>query len=294
MGGGRVIEKPFADNSESSSQPDDEVGFYLKAIGRVPLLNAHQEVELAKAIEAGDPAARRAFTEANLRLVVSIARKYLGRGMSLPDLIQEGNLGLMRAVEKFDYRLGFKFSTYATWWIRQAISRAIADQARTIRMPVHIIELINQLRRVSLRLAQELGREPTDAELADQMGSTPERVRELVAFAQEPISLETPVGEEADTELGDMIADGEARSPLEAASGAVLQVEVSDILDTLSARERRIIQLRFGLLDGNQLTLEEVGKRLGITRERVRQIEAKALRRLRHHSRSKKLDDFLE
>jgi RNA polymerase primary sigma factor len=289
-----LIEQPFADNRESSSQPDDEVGLYLKAIGKVPLLTAQQEVELAMAIEAGDLAARLTFTEANLRLVVSIARRYLGRGLTLPDLIQEGNLGLMRAVEKFDYRLGFKFSTYATWWIRQAISRAIADQARTIRMPVHMVEMINQLRRVSLRLMQELGREPTDAEIADQMGSTAERVRELVAFAQEPISLETPVGEEADAELGDLIADAQAASPLDAASGAMLQVEVSDILDTLSARERRILQLRFGLLDGNQLTLEEVGKRLGITRERVRQIEAKALRKLRHHSRNKQLNEFLE
>jgi RNA polymerase primary sigma factor len=289
-----VIEQPYADNREASSQPDDEVGLYLKAIGKVPLLTAQQEVELAKAIEAGDLGARRTFTEANLRLVVSIARRYLGRGMTLPDLIQEGNLGLMRAVEKFDYRLGFKFSTYATWWIRQAISRAIADQARTIRMPVHIVETINQLRRVSLRLMQELGREPTDADIAEQMGSTAERVRELVAFAQEPISLETPVGEEADSELGDLIADAQATSPLDAASGAMLQAEVSDILDTLSARERRILQLRFGLLDGSQLTLEEVGKRLGITRERVRQIEAKALRKLRHHSRSKKLDEFLD
>ncbi len=289
-----MIEQPFADNRESSSQPDDEVGLYLKAIGKVPLLTAQQEVELAMAIEAGDLAARLTFTEANLRLVVSIARRYLGRGLTLPDLIQEGNLGLMRAVEKFDYRLGFKFSTYATWWIRQAISRAIADQARTIRMPVHMVEMINQLRRVSLRLMQELGREPTEADIAEQMGSTAERVRELVAFAQEPISLETPVGEEADSELGDLIADAQAASPLDAASGAMLQVEVSDILDTLSARERRIVQLRFGLLDGNQLTLEEVGKRLGITRERVRQIEAKALRKLRHHSRSKRLDEFLQ
>ena len=288
-----MIEQPYADNRESSSRPDDEVGLYLKAIGKVPLLTAQQEVELAKAIEAGDLAARRTFTEANLRLVVSIARRYLGRGMTLPDLIQEGNLGLIRAVEKFDYRLGFKFSTYATWWIRQAISRAIADQARTIRMPVHMVETINQLRRVSLRLMQELGREPTDEEIAEQMGATAERVREIVVFAQEPISLETPVGDEADSELGDLIADTQAASPLDAASDAMLQVEVSDILDTLSARERRILQLRFGLFDDNQLTLEEVGKRMGITRERVRQIEAKALRRLRHHSRSKKLDEFL-
>jgi RNA polymerase primary sigma factor len=273
---------------------DDPVRMYLKEIGRVGLLTAQQEVDLATRIEAGDEAARRHLTEANLRLVVSIARKYIGRGMSLLDLIQEGNLGLIRAVEKFDYHKGYKFSTYATWWIRQAVTRAIADQSRTIRIPVHMVETINKLVRTSRRLLQELGREPSDYEIGEEMGLSAERVREIVRVSQEPVSLETPIGEEEDSSLGDFVEDREAAAPPDVASLVVLRDEVEGVLDTLTPRERRVLQLRFGLLDGHQRTLEEVGKRFGVTRERVRQIEAKALRKLRHPSRSRRLRDYLE
>ena len=273
---------------------DDPVRMYLKEIGRVSLLTAADEVELAKAIEAGSDDAKQRLTEANLRLVVSIAKKYIGRGMSFLDLIQEGNMGLIRAVEKFDYHKGYKFSTYATWWIRQAITRAIADQARTIRIPVHMVETINKLVRVSRRLLQELGREPSDEEIAEEMGITPDKVREIVKVSQDPVSLETPIGEEEDSHLGDFVEDKEAIAPSDAASLTMLHNEVEDILDTLTPRERRVLQLRFGLIDGHQRTLEEVGKRFGVTRERIRQIEAKALRKLRHPSRSKKLRDYLE
>ncbi len=273
---------------------DDPVRLYLREIGRVELLKAEQEVHYAKLIEQGDLAAKDALTEANLRLVVSIAKKYMGRGLSLLDLIQEGNLGLIRAVEKFDYHRGFKFSTYATWWIRQAITRAVADQARTIRVPVHMVEAINKLLRVSRRLFQELGREPTDEEIGDELGVTAERVKEIKAISRDPVSLETPVGDEDDTELGDFVEDKEATAPSDAAALAVLHTEMEDILDTLSPRERRVLQLRFGLADGHQRTLEEVGKRFGVTRERIRQIEAKGLRKLRHPSRSRRLRDFLE
>jgi RNA polymerase primary sigma factor len=273
---------------------DDPVRMYLKEIGRVALLKAEQEVHYAKLIEQGDEEAKNQLTEANLRLVVSIAKKYIGRGMSFLDLIQEGNMGLIRAVEKFDYHKGYKFSTYATWWIRQAITRAIADQARTIRIPVHMVETINKLVRVSRRLLQELGREPNDEEIAEEMGITPEKVREITKVSQDPVSLETPIGEEEDSHLGDFVEDKEATAPSDAASLTMLRTEVEDILDTLTPRERRVLQLRFGLIDGHQRTLEEVGKRFGVTRERIRQIEAKALRKLRHPSRSKKLKDYLE
>ena len=262
---------------------DDPVRMYLKEIGRVSLLKAEDEVYLAKLIEEGDEDAKHRLTEANLRLVVSIAKKYIGRGMSFLDLIQEGNMGLIRAVEKFDYQKGFKFSTYATWWIRQAITRAIADQARTIRIPVHMVETINKLVRISRRLLQELGREPADPEIGEEMG-----------VSQDPVSLETPIGEEEDSHLGDFVPDSEAVAPSDAASLTMLRTEVEDILDTLTPRERRVLQLRFGLIDGHQRTLEEVGKRFGVTRERIRQIEAKALRKLRHPSRSMKLKDYLE
>ena len=273
---------------------DDPVRMYLKEIGRVALLKAEQEVHYAKLIEQGDEEAKNQLTEANLRLVVSIAKKYIGRGMSFLDLIQEGNMGLIRAVEKFDYHKGYKFSTYATWWIRQAITRAIADQARTIRIPVHMVETINKLVRVSRRLLQELGREPNDEEIAEEMGITPEKVREITKVSQDPVSLETPIGEEEDSHLGDFVEDKEATAPSDAASLTMLRTEVEDILDTLTPRERRVLQLRFGLIDGHQRTLEEVGKRFGVTRERIRQIEAKALRKLRHPSRSKRLKSFVE
>lgn len=273
---------------------DDPVRMYLKEIGRVPLLTAEEEVELAKRIEQGDEQAKRRLAEANLRLVVSIAKRYVGRGMLFLDLIQEGNLGLIKAVEKFDFRKGFKFSTYATWWIRQAITRAIADQARTIRIPVHMVETINKLIRVSRQLLQELGREPTPEEIAKEMDLPVERVREIMKIAQEPVSLETPIGEEEDSHLGDFIEDQDAPAPAEEASFLMLKEQLEDVLDTLTPREEKVLRLRFGLDDGRSRTLEEVGQVFGVTRERIRQIEAKALRKLRHPSRSKKLKDFLE
>jgi RNA polymerase primary sigma factor len=273
---------------------DDPVRVYLKEIGRVALLTAAQEVALAKAIEAGDEGAKQRLTEANLRLVVSIAKKYMGRGLAFLDLIQEGNVGLLRAVEKFDYHRGFKFSTYAHWWIRQAMTRALADQSRTIRVPVHMVETINQLVRVTRRLEQELGRDPTDPELALAMALTPEKVREVIQMSRLPWSLELPIGEEGDSHLSDFVEDKEATSPADAATLSLLRVAVDDLLDTLTPRERRVLQLRFGLFDERQRTLEEIGKRLGVTRERIRQIEAKALRKLRHPSRSQKLKDYLE
>lgn len=273
---------------------DDPVRMYLKEIGRVPLLSAEEEIELAKRMEQGDEAAKRRLAEANLRLVVSIAKRYVGRGMLFLDLIQEGNLGLIKAVEKFDYIKGFKFSTYATWWIRQAITRAIADQARTIRIPVHMVETINKLIRVSRQLLQELGREPSPEEIAIQMDITPERVREIMKIAQEPVSLETPIGEEEDSHLGDFIPDEDAPAPSEAASFILLKEQLEEVLETLTPREEKVLRLRFGLDDGRTRTLEEVGQEFGVTRERIRQIEAKALRKLRHPSRSKKLKDYLE
>ncbi|HHW99458.1 MAG TPA: RNA polymerase sigma factor RpoD [Firmicutes bacterium] len=273
---------------------DDPVRMYLKEIGRVPLLTSDEEVELAKRMEAGDEDAKKQLVEANLRLVVSIAKRYVGRGMQFLDLIQEGNLGLMKAVEKFDYTKGFKFSTYATWWIRQAITRSIADQARTIRIPVHMVETINKLIRVSRQLLQELGREPTPEEIAEQMDITVERVHEILKIAQEPVSLETPIGEEEDSHLGDFIPDDEAVAPADAAAFALLREQLDDVLDTLTEREQKVLRLRFGLEDGRGRTLEEVGQEFGVTRERIRQIEAKALRKLRHPSRSKRLKDFLE
>jgi RNA polymerase primary sigma factor len=291
---------------------DDPVRMYLREIGRVPLLSAEEEVRLARRMERGrmellKPAAcrdcrmiddgeeaQRLLTEANLRLVVSVAKKYIGRGMSLLDLIQEGNIGLIRAVEKFDYTKGYKFSTYATWWIRQAITRAIADQARTIRIPVHMVETINRLIRISRRLLQDLGREPTSEEIAEQMEISPEKVREIIKVSQEPVSLETPIGEEDDSHLGDFIEDHTALAPADAASHQLLKEQVEDVLESLTDRERKVLQLRFGLDDGRSRTLEEVGKEFHVTRERIRQIEAKALRKLRHPSRSRKLKDYLD
>ncbi|TYA14164.1 RNA polymerase sigma factor RpoD [Paenibacillus faecis] len=273
---------------------DDPVRMYLKEIGRVPLLSADEEIQLAQRIEQGDEDAKRRLAEANLRLVVSIARRYVGRGMVFLDLIQEGNMGLIKAVEKFDYSKGFKFSTYATWWIRQAITRAIADQARTIRIPVHMVETINKLIRVSRQLLQEIGREPTPEEIAKEMDLTPEKVREIMKIAQEPVSLETPIGEENDSNLGDFIEDHDAPAPAEAAAYELLKEQLEEVLDTLTEREENVLRLRFGMDDGRTRTLEEVGKEFGVTRERIRQIEAKALRKLRHPSRSKRLKDFME
>ncbi len=273
---------------------DDPVRMYLKEIGRVPLLSAADEVELAKRVEQGDENAKRRLAEANLRLVVSIAKRYVGRGMLFLDLIQEGNLGLIKAVEKFDYRKGYKFSTYATWWIRQAITRAIADQARTIRIPVHMVETINKFNRVSRQLVQVLGREPTAEEIAAEMEMGVDRVREIIKIAQEPVSLETPIGEEEDSHLGDFIEDHDAPAPAEAASFRLLKEKLEEVLDTLTTREKKVLRLRFGLEDGRARTLEEVGQYFGVTRERIRQIEAKALRKLRHPSRSKQLKDFIE
>ncbi|MDY3869465.1 MAG: RNA polymerase sigma factor RpoD [Pyramidobacter sp.] len=272
----------------------DPVRMYLREIGKVSLLDTEKEKELAMRVEAGDPVAKQQIIDANLRLVVSIAKKYIGRGMLFLDLIQEGNLGLIRAVEKFDYRKGFKFSTYATWWIRQAITRAIADQARTIRVPVHMVETINKMTRISRQLVQRLGREPTDEEIAAEMEIDTGRVEEIRKISQLPVSLETPIGEEEDSQLGDFIEDRNMPSPEESAAGNLLHEQIEEMLDALSDREREVLRYRFGLEDGRSYTLEEVGRRFGVTRERIRQIEAKALRKLRHPSRSKKLRDFLE
>ena len=273
---------------------DDPVRMYFKEIGKVPLLTADEESELAIRIEQGDEEAKKKLCESNLRLVVSIARRYLNRGLSFLDLIQEGNLGLIKAVEKFDYTKGYKFSTYATWWIRQAITRSIADQARTIRIPVHMVETINKLIRISRQLLQEYGREPTSEEIAEEMGITVEKVREIKKISQDPVSLETPIGEEEDSHLGDFIPDEDIPSPVDAAAYSMLQKQLREVLDTLSEREKKVLILRFGLDDGRPRTLEEVGKEFNVTRERIRQIEAKALRKLRHPSRSKKLKDYLE
>ena len=273
---------------------EDPVRMYLKEIGKVPLLSAEEEIELAKRMENGDQEAKKRLAEANLRLVVSIAKRYVGRGMLFLDLIQEGNLGLIKAVEKFDYRKGYKFSTYATWWIRQAITRAIADQARTIRIPVHMVETINKLIRVSRQLLQELGREPTPEEISEEMGMPVDRVREILKISQEPVSLETPIGEEEDSHLGDFIQDDNVPVPAEAASFTLLREQLVEVLGTLTEREQKVLRLRFGLDDGRARTLEEVGKEFNVTRERIRQIEAKALRKLRHPSRSRKLKDYLD
>lgn len=273
---------------------DDPVRMYLKEIGKVPLLSAEEEIELAKQMELGDEEAKKRLCEANLRLVVSIAKRYVGRGMLFLDLIQEGNLGLIKAVDKFDFRKGFKFSTYATWWIRQAITRSIADQARTIRIPVHMVETINKLIRISRQLLQEYGREPTPEEIASEMDISEEKVREILKIAQEPVSLETPIGEEEDSHLGDFIPDDDVPAPAEAAAFSMLKEQLVEVLDTLTDREQKVLKLRFGLDDGRARTLEEVGRRFDVTRERIRQIEAKALRKLRHPSRSKKLKDYLE
>ncbi len=273
---------------------DDPVRMYLKEIGKVPLLTAEEEIELAKRMEEGDEDAKHRLSEANLRLVVSIAKRYVGRGMLFLDLIQEGNLGLIKAVDKFDYRKGYKFSTYATWWIRQAITRAIADQARTIRIPVHMVETINKLIRVSRQLLQEYGREPLPEEIAEEMGISEEKVREIIKIAQEPVSLETPIGEEEDSHLGDFLPDDEAPAPADAAAFTLLKEQLMSVLSTLTPREEMVLKLRFGLEDGRQRTLEEVGKEFKVTRERIRQIEAKALRKLRHPSRSRKLKDSLD
>ncbi len=273
---------------------DDPVRMYLKEIGKIPLLKPHEEVELARRMHEGDELAKQRLVEANLRLVVSIAKRYVGRGMLFLDLIQEGNLGLIKAVEKFDYVKGFKFSTYATWWIRQAITRAIADQARTIRIPVHMVETINKLIRVSRQLLQELGRDPKPEEIAKEMDMTEDKVREIMKIAQDPVSLETPIGEEEDSHLGDFIPDDDAPAPAEAAAYSLLKEQIEDVLGSLNEREQKVLKLRFGLEDGRARTLEEVGKEFDVTRERIRQIEAKALRKLRHPSRFKKLRDYLD
>ncbi|MBR3397696.1 MAG: RNA polymerase sigma factor RpoD [Lachnospiraceae bacterium] len=273
---------------------EDPVRMYLKEIGKVPLLTADEEVELAMRMEEGDEEAKKKLAEANLRLVVSIAKRYVGRGMLFLDLIQEGNLGLIKAVEKFDYRKGYKFSTYATWWIRQAITRAIADQARTIRIPVHMVETINKLIRVSRQLLQDFGREPTPEEIAEKMNLSVDRVREILKISQEPVSLETPIGEEEDSHLGDFIQDDNVPAPADAAAFTMLREQLEEVLDTLTEREQKVLRLRFGLDDGHARTLEEVGKEFNVTRERIRQIEAKALRKLRHPSRSRKLRDYLD
>jgi RNA polymerase primary sigma factor len=276
---------------------DDPVRMYLREIGSIPLLNGAEEVELSRRIAAGGPdseEAKRKLAEANLRLVVSIAKKYVGRGMLFLDLIQEGNLGLIRAVEKFDYEKGFKFSTYATWWIRQAITRAIADQARTIRIPVHMVETINRLKKITRRLSQDLGRKATDEEIAKEMEITVEKLREIVKVAQEPISLETPIGKEEDSRLGDFLEDREAEAPVNAVTHELLREDINEVLSSLSARERDVLKLRFGLEDGRSRTLEEVGQQFGVTRERIRQIEAKALRKLRHPNRNKRLREYIE
>ncbi|MDX9887867.1 MAG: RNA polymerase sigma factor RpoD [Anaerovoracaceae bacterium] len=299
---GPVKKKVVADDADGeldSNLPkgiavDDPVRMYLKEIGKVALLTAEEEISLAKRMEAGDEEAKQRLCEANLRLVVSIAKRYVGRGMLFLDLIQEGNLGLIKAVDKFDYRKGFKFSTYATWWIRQAITRSIADQARTIRIPVHMVETINKLIRVSRQLLQEYGREPTPEEIANEMDITEEKVREILKIAQEPVSLETPIGEEEDSHLGDFIPDLDVPAPAEAAAFSMLKEQLVEVLDTLTDREQKVLKLRFGLEDGRARTLEEVGKTFDVTRERIRQIEAKALRKLRNPSRSKKLKDYLE
>ena len=290
-----VTEEEISSTEElaDSLSTDDPVRMYLKEIGKVPLLTPEEEVDLAVKMADGDEDAKRRMTEANLRLVVSIAKRYVGRGMLFLDLIQEGNLGLIKAVEKFDHTKGYKFSTYATWWIRQAITRAIADQARTIRIPVHMVETINKTIRVSRQLLQELGHDPSAEEIADEMGMPVEKVRDILKIAQEPVSLETPIGEEEDSHLGDFIPDEDASEPSEAASFSLLREQLEEVLDTLAPREKKVLELRFGIVDGRTRTLEEVGKEFNVTRERIRQIEAKALRKLRHPSRSKKLRDFL-
>ena len=291
---GEDVEKiDFTDTGDISSTTQDPVKMYLKDIGKVPLLSAEEEIELAKRMEAGDEMAKKKLAESNLRLVVSIAKRYVGRGMLFLDLIQEGNLGLLKAVEKFDYRKGYKFSTYATWWIRQAITRAIADQARTIRIPVHMVETINKVTRVSRDLLQKLGREPLPEEVGEVMGLPKERVQEIMKIAQEPVSLETPIGEEEDSHLGDFIQDESIPTPVEATNQTLLHEQLDEVVSTLTEREQRVIKLRFGWDDVRPRTLEEVGKEFNVTRERIRQIEAKALRKLRHPNRSRKLKDFL-
>ena len=291
---GEDVEKiDFTDTGDISSTTQDPVKMYLKDIGKVPLLSAEEEIQLAKRMEAGDEMAKKKLAESNLRLVVSIAKRYVGRGMLFLDLIQEGNLGLLKAVEKFDYRKGYKFSTYATWWIRQAITRAIADQARTIRIPVHMVETINKVTRVSRDLLQKLGREPLPEEVGEVMGLPKERVQEIMKIAQEPVSLETPIGEEEDSHLGDFIQDESIPTPVEATNQTLLHEQLDEVVSTLTEREQRVIKLRFGWDDGRPRTLEEVGKEFNVTRERIRQIEAKALRKLRHPNRSRKLKDFL-